>query len=69
MYTTEQKYKWLVSQLSIKEIDLWEQDAMLHMNTFFQFNNGDVLSVEGAIEMAMNDWFVKSTSRVGGSNE
>lgn len=63
MYTTEQKYKWLLSMLKVVNVDYYEQDAMLHMNTFFQFNKGDVLSVEGAIEMAMNDWFVISNSR------
>lgn len=60
--TIEEKYNWLLSQINITDVDLWEKDAMLKMSVYFQFytnmNTGETsFSVEDAIELAMKDWY------------
>lgn len=38
--TTQQKYDWLLEQLEVTNIDLWEQDALVGIKggrLFFQF--------------------------------
>lgn len=40
--TTQQKYDWLLEQLEVTNIDLWEQDALVEIKgggkLFFQFD-------------------------------
>lgn len=68
-YTTEQKYKWLLSQLQITDIDWWENDAFLSANKkwYFQFPSQplleatpagyeeDVLDINKAVERCMEN--------------
>lgn len=59
-YTIEEKYNWLLHQINITDVDLWENDAMLKMSVYFQFYaDMNTVSVEEAIELAMKDWFRK----------
>lgn len=61
--STEQKYNWLLSQLRISDIDLYEQDALLRFkkgsSVYFQFSS-EPKSVDEAVELAMNDWYRNS---------
>jgi hypothetical protein len=44
MPAIEVKYNYLISRLSITDIDLWEKDACISLNPiYFQFNACDVL--------------------------
>lgn len=57
-YTIEEKYDWLLSQINILDVDLWEKDAILQMSVYFQFYaDMNTVSVEDAIELAMKDWY------------
>lgn len=46
-YPIEQKYKWLLSQLHVTDIDLWEGDALIRLRgdcLYFQFPMGHLLN-------------------------
>ena len=56
MFTTEQKYEWLCSNLKITNIDYWEHDALISLpnNLYFVARNiNEVATIDQAVEIAM----------------
>ena len=62
MLTTEEKYNWVLSKLVITDIDAWEKDALVQLDTsiYFQFWDDTIpfvgsLAVDKAIEWAIKN--------------
>jgi len=56
MFTTEQKYEWLLSKLRITDVDYWEHDALISLPNRICFVAQDinkVFTVDQAVEIAM----------------
>ena len=74
MATVEEKYAYLLKHLKITDIDWWESDALLVMpdKIYFQFpscwmNDPTLLTVDAAIEAAMDDWYRRSIGEPDGT--
>lgn len=59
----KKKYDFLISNLEIMDIDRWENDALLTLKLYLQFNNSDINrldnnDVELALVLAMiaDEW-------------
>lgn len=56
MKTVEEKYKFLLNQLEIRHVDLWDKDALLEMAPmYFQFSKSE----EPKLEAKDIDWAVE----------
>lgn len=56
-YTYEEKYKWLLSKLEIRDIDYFEQDALiiLEEDLYFQFpSSKGTPDIDSAVEYSMS---------------
>lgn len=56
--TLKQKYEYLLSKMKITDVDLWEQDACVRMESlYFQFESGEAPTewkIDKAVQAAMN---------------
>lgn len=56
--TLKQKYEYLLSKMKISDVDLWEQDACVRMESlYFQFERGeapDQWKIDKAVIAALN---------------
>lgn len=71
--TVEEKYAYLLKHLKVVEIDWYENDAELALpkSIYFQFpTNLEVtdLTVDLAVEAAMNDWYRRSIGKPDGTD-
>lgn len=58
MKTYEEKYKWLISKLKVANIDHWEMDALVKLESpiYFQYYKvEDKQNIDYTIEWAMNN--------------
>lgn len=72
MRSMEERYKFLVSRLKVEDVDYWEGDAMLTMESFcFGFstdNSAALADMDKVIDLAIDsaEWDAQyKTDRVG----
>lgn len=52
-YTLQQKYDFLMCNLAVSDIDYFEQDALLLLSAYFQFDGNEKPTPEEALEYLM----------------